>query len=95
MKTVKISALLFSMMVSSSTLASSQWALETLKALTESAPIIVLGEVQEVKSQFGYYLGLDDFIFTYVTIRVQRSLKGNAGDQVIIRVHGGQIGAFP
>lgn len=69
------------------------WGKKTLKELVASAPIIVIGKVQDVDPKFEEYLGQKDFIFTYVTLRVETQLKGTNQEQIItIKIPGGQIG---
>ncbi|MFA3784179.1 hypothetical protein ABRY23_14055 [Melioribacteraceae bacterium 4301-Me] len=69
------------------------WGKKTLKELVASAPIIVIGKVQDVNPKFEEYLGQKDFIFTYITLNIGTKLKGNLSQQtIIIKVPGGQIG---
>lgn len=64
-----------------------------LEELVNAAPLIVLGNVLEVKSQIEEYLGQDDFIFTYMKLSVQTFYKGDNAEQIItIKIPGGQIG---
>lgn len=71
----------------------SQGGLKNLQELTSESPIIITGQVLESKAAYGKYLGREDFIFTYVTIAVQRVIKGLKSDEKLtIKVHGGRIG---
>ncbi len=64
-----------------------------LKELVNAVPLIVLGNVLEVKSQIEEYLGQDDFIFTYMKLSVQTFYKGDNSEQILtVKIPGGQIG---
>jgi len=66
---------------------------KTLKELANLAPHIVVGKVLDVTCQTGKYLEQDDFIFTYVKLSVQTSLKGDTLAQILtLKIPGGQIG---
>ena len=92
MKTLRIAVMLALFLMSGDLRVYSQSGLNTLKDLTELAPVIVLGKVQNVNAEFGDYLGMDNFIFTYVTVAVRFSLKGSVPKQLSVKVHGGRIG---
>lgn len=65
---------------------------KTLEELVNDAPLIVFGNVLEVKSQTEEYMGQNDFIFTYVKLSVQTFYKGNNSENILtIKIPGGQI----
>jgi|SRR5690625_418167 len=92
MKTLKICGFLTILFVSFCSTAFGQWGLLTLDQLSRSAPVIVLGTVEEIESEYGEYLGRKDFIFTYARITIQKPLKGTDSEHLMLRVPGGQIG---
>jgi hypothetical protein len=61
----------------------------TPEDLTEKATIIVRGEVLESKSR---WTDDDRTINTYVRIRVEETLKGDAGSEVVVTCPGGTVG---
>lgn len=66
---------------------------KNLKELVSAAPLIVFGNVLEVKSQLEEYMGQDDFIFTYMKLSVKTFYKGANSEQMLtVKIPGGQIG---
>ena len=55
--------------------------------LTAQADLIVVGEVKKIESRWD-----KEGFFTYITIVVEQSLKGNANQEVSVRVIGGEVG---
>jgi len=76
MKPLKITCMLVAFLSCGASSAFCQWGLQTLEQLTRSAPVIVIGTVLDVRTEYGEYLGRDDFIFTFSDIAIQHALKG-------------------
>jgi len=62
-----------------------------LPALTKMSGSVVHARVTDVRSAWN-----DDgtFIFTYVTLQVEETFRGEATDTVVVRVPGGRVGNY-
>jgi len=66
---------------------------KTLKSLTDTAPFIVVGRVTALEARNVTIGKNDQFIKTFVTISVEKSIKGkiNETSSIIVEVRGGEI----
>ena len=62
----------------------------TFDELVDQAQVIFQGKVTEVRSQWTGE-GAQRYIVSYVTFRVEESLKGNSGQTYTIRMFGGTV----
>ena len=62
----------------------------TFDELVDQAQVIIQGKVTEVRSQWTGE-GAQRYIVSYVTFRVEESLKGNSGQTYTIRMFGGTV----
>ncbi len=61
----------------------------TFSELTEEADIVILGEVSEVSCKCSEG---SKKIYTYVTIIVEKTIKGPSNDKITVRLLGGKVG---
>lgn len=65
----------------------------TFTELTQKSKLILTGEVVRMHSYRGPFQGAGEVFYTDVTLRLTRTLKGDAGgEEVTIQMLGGQIG---
>jgi hypothetical protein len=55
--------------------------------LAEESALVIVGTVNDMESSIE-----ETDIFTYITISVERIIKGNAGSEVVIKERGGTVG---
>lgn len=90
MKTYSSIMVLFLFFFGNTTIGISQPGKKTLQELANQAPVIILGTVQSIESQYEEYLGKENFIFTYATIFIESSIKGSRSGIVKVKIPGGE-----
>jgi hypothetical protein len=93
MKSLKTIFAIFLLVMSSNSIGLAWGGGKTLKKLVNVAPYIIVCNVLDVTCQSEKYLEQDNFIFTFVKLSVQTSLKGdNVAQTLTLKIPGGQIG---